>query len=161
MATTESRSVMLLIDTEDRDILTPEIEAFKRPLDKESKLNLDYECLLSAIDSGAIADDLLPLLEHVLELILASGYIRQSHGPQEEQRLFKLYRKTSAGTQVSQNIKEVNQSIEALKNHKIENLSFSLKLPGIYTLKIGTEQCQLVLRIDKLGIFVDQLAVEV
>lgn len=150
---------MIEIGAEEREILNREIERLMRPLASDSKPYQDYVQLLAALSSGVVPEQQSGALEQVLEITLSTGRIRQAYGPQEEQQLLKLYNRTPTGDRLRQLMKQVNQSLETLKDQRIESLLFSLKTPGAYRLEINTDQCQLTVSIDWNGVSVHQLEV--
>jgi hypothetical protein len=152
---------MIEIGAEERDVLRPEIERLMMPLASDSKARRDYAQLLIELDSSQVPESLATTLEHVLEITLSTGRIRNAYGPEEEQQLLRLYNRTPTGARLRDQLKQVNQSLEALNDHKIERLSFSLKVPGVYRLEINTDQCQLTLNIDWYGVSIHQLSVDI
>jgi len=152
---------MIEIDVEEKEILDHEIERLMIPLSPDSKARQDYAQLLTELGSGVISEELVMALEHVLEITLSTGRIRDAYGPQEEQQLLRLYHRTPTGTRSREHIKQVNQSLDALKDQKIESLSFSLKTPGAYRLELNTDQCQLTINVDWSGVSIHQLVVDI
>ena len=150
---------MIEIGAEEKGILHHEIERLMHPLAPDSKSHQDYARLLAAVGSGVVPEELIGALEHALEITLSTGRIRHAYGPQEEQQLLRLYHRTPTGDRLRQLMKQVNQSLETLKDQRIESLSFSLKRPGAYRLEINTDRCQLTVSIDWNGVFIHQLEV--
>jgi hypothetical protein len=150
---------MIEMSAEEKEILRQEIERLLVPLAPDSKSYQDYAQLLTEVDVEAVPENLLGALEHALEITLSTGRIRRAYGPQVEQQLLRLYNRTPTGTRLREHLKKVNQSLEVLKDQKIESLSFSLKTPGAYRLEIDTDQCQLTVSIDRDGVSVHQLVV--
>jgi hypothetical protein len=149
------------IGAEEIEILHPEIERLMVPLAPDSKARQDYVRLLAEIGSGSVSEELIATLEQVLEITLSTGRIRHAYGPQEEQRLLRLYQRTPTGARGRELLEQVNQSLETLKAQRIENLAFSLNTPGTYRLEIGTDQCEITVSIDWNGVSIHQLVVGV
>jgi hypothetical protein len=147
---------MIEIGTEEREVLAREIEQLIRPIAPDSPPHQEYTRLLAAIGSGAVPTELIGTFEQLLEITLSTGRIRQVYGPQPEQQLLRLYHRTPGGDLLRLQLRELNQSLEALRDQKIESLSFSLKVPEVYRLEINTDQCRLTLSIDGSGVSVHQ-----
>jgi hypothetical protein len=150
---------MIEIGAEEQEILHHEIKRLMVPLASDSKARQDYVRLLAEIGSGTVPEAWVAALEHVLEITLSTGRIRDAYGPQQEQHLLRLYHRTPTGARVREHMKQLNQSLAALTDQKIEALSFSLKTPGAYRLEINTDQCQLTVSIDWNGVSIHQLVV--
>lgn len=152
---------MIEISAEEAGILHHEINRLMVPLASDSKARQDYARLLAEIGSGSVSEELTAALEHVLEITLSAGRIRDAYGPQEEQHLLRLYHRTPTGARVREHVKQLNHSLKVLKDQTLEGLAFSLKAPGAYRLEINTDQCQLTVSIDWNGVSIHQLVVGV
>ncbi|MCI0416772.1 hypothetical protein L0222_28725 [bacterium] len=151
---------MLDISAEDKEILDREIEKLMIPLSAESQSYGNYGKLLKGLEELAVSEELIPALEHILEILLSTRKIRDAYGPHGEQQLLRLYFRTARGAEVRDHLKQLNQSLDALKDQKVLSLSFSLRVPGFYVLELTTDQCRLTLDIDWHGVSIHQLSVE-
>jgi hypothetical protein len=152
---------MLEITNEEKEILKREIEILCERPEGNHKTNIQFEELLNSINGQKIDEPQLSVLSHVLELLLASGEIRKKYSPIEEQKIFRLYGRTPIGKELKENIDELNNSLKALQAQKIEDISFSLKLPGIYGISIKTDKCELSLNASQFGVYADKLEFEI
>jgi hypothetical protein len=152
---------MLEISIEEKDIIQKEIEILSKKSFGNEKTKSEFEKLLFAIKSQNIDDAQLPVLGQVLELLLTTGKIRKSFGPVEEQKILRLFWKTPGGIERKENISELNKSLKVLQSQKIEDITFSLKLPGVYGISIKTNECEITLNADQFGIYADKLEVEI
>lgn len=151
---------MIEISAENKEILIREIGNLMIPLSTDSPTYHRTARLLSSLEAGTVSDDLIPVLEQVLELFLSSRRIRDAYGPQEEQRMTGLYFLTPAGSTLQENLRHVNDSLNALKNHRLVSLSFSSPVPGVYRMELATDQCRLTFSIDWHSVSINKLSVE-
>jgi hypothetical protein len=152
---------MLEISIEEKEIIQKEIEILSKKYSATKKANNEFEKLLRAIENQNIEEAQLPVLGQVLELLLTSGKVRKNFGFVEEQKILRLYGKTPAGIERKENIIELNKSLKVLQYQKIEDISFSIKLPGVYSILIKTDECEITLNADHSGIYADKLEVEI
>jgi len=107
-----------------------------------------------------LTSEQLSRLESVLALTLETGRARRVQGPEAEQALLRLYRKTPGGAAVERLTREANQALAALAGQRVSRLSFSLQSPGTFKLEISTDACQLVVEVGRRGITVDSVGVD-
>ncbi len=118
-----------------------------------------YDALARAIADGAVADNLEPPLERLLELTLRTGRVRRLHGPHAEAAAIRLYQATPAGRAVGAALAEVNAALAAVRGRSIERLAFAAKGPGTYGLTLDTPGAKLSLEIGADGVAVRELSV--
>jgi len=152
---------MLEINNEEKEILKSEIELLSQSPDGNERTKTEFKNLLAAIEEQKIDGIQLSALTYAIELLLTTGEIRRKYSPIEEQKIFRLYCKTPSGKERKDNIDELNKSLKALQKQKIENISFSLKLPGVYGISITTDKCELSLNANQFGVYADKLELEI
>jgi hypothetical protein len=152
---------MLEIGNDEKIIIREEISILSKKTSGNEKTKIEFENLISAIESQNIDGTQLSLLSKVLELLLTSGEIRRRYSFVDEQKIFRLYKKTPAGKQQKENIDELNKSLKVIQSQKIESFSFSLILPGVYGIAIKTDECEISLNINQSGIYADKIEIEI
>ncbi len=152
---------MISINDELKEILAAELARLIGALEPGSPQRQDYAQLLAEIENGEVTAERAGYLEKLLDLLLSSGVARQIYGPPLEMQLARLYRQTPAGEAARRLLDQVNQVLANLQGQQIVQLSFALKAPGLYQLSVQTEDCELSLNIDKKGITVDKLSVDI
>ncbi len=142
----------MTISDEEKNILIPEIRNLISNPGIDLKTANEFRVLESSVSNGAMEEDILTVFSHVLEILLTTGEIRKKYGYQEELLILRLYKNTPWGNEREDNLNMINRTLSAIQKHKINNMSFRLKLPGVYGLEITTDKCQLVIEIDQFGI---------
>ena len=111
-------------------------------------------------DAGPLSAEQVARLESVLALSLETGRARRVQGPEAEQALLRLYRKTPGGAAVEQLTRAANQALAALAGQRLAALSFTPGVPGTFKLEIATDACQLVVEVGRRGVTVDSVGVD-
>jgi hypothetical protein len=153
-------AMALSVTDTDKELLLEEIQVFADSL-REAGVRARYTGLWQAVAAGEVPDDLVDPLERFLEIGLQTGRFRRIHGPPAEQALLRLFRKTRAGAAIAQATNEVNQALETLRGHVIEEMVFTPQGPGVYRLVIDTDQCQVTLEIDREGVWMKNVGIGV
>jgi hypothetical protein len=148
----------LSINEQEREVLAEEIAAFAASL-PGSESRGHYARLLDEIEGGQVESHLLPALQKALEISLQTGRARRIYGPQGEQQLLQVFRRTPRGGAIREAIEETNQALTALQGQSIQELRFSLLRPGVYQLGIETDRAEVVLEIDEQGVWAKNIAV--
>ncbi len=151
---------MTALKEEEKKILSEELELLSANPEIGSKLSKELLCLQSDIKNGSLDENSSSIFCYVLEMLLASGEIRKKYGYNEELLILRLYKNTKWGSERENNMKQVNNALIALQDHKIDQIFFSLKLPGVYGLVINTDKCQLQFEINQFGIQPDKIEME-
>jgi hypothetical protein len=149
----------LTLDTLQRDILLPQIQAFidatADPAARET-----YLALKSAVAAMEVASaDLQARLGAIVEMALQSGRIRRLFGPGAELSLNALFQKTPRGREIAGSLRELNRALTKLKGDTIEEVTATLRTPGAYALTLKTSGCQLVIRFEPAGVRVESVEV--
>ncbi len=150
---------MLQIDRQDRELLSGEIGRLAGSLAAGSSQRQAYAQLQVALEGGELADEHLPTLQQVLEILLSSGRVRRLGGPEDEQRLLQLYRSTPAGVRAAEHVRQMNRALASLTGRQLRRISCSQGLPGRHRLEIDTEDLHIALSVGPDGIGVHQLEV--
>lgn len=147
----------LALDTLQRDILLPQIQAF---IDATADLAAreTYVTLKAAVEAMEIApSDLQARLGAIVEVALQSGRIRRLFGPGAELSLNALFQKTPRGREIATSLRELNRALAKLKGDTVEELTATLRAPGAYALTLKTTGCQLVIRFEPAGVRVESV----
>ena len=156
---TPSAGESIKLDTLQRDVLLPQIQAF---LDATSdpQAREVYLTLKSAIESQEVPADLQPRLGAIVEVALTSGRIRRLFGPAAELSLNSLFLKTPRGREIAQSLAELNKALASLKGQTVDQITSTQRSPGTYSLTVKTSGCQLVIRFEQAGVRVESLEVD-
>jgi hypothetical protein len=148
------------IEPEERVVVLEELAALAAavhdPAARGRWLDLAREVAEGAPDAG-----LLARLEHALALTLETGRVRRVQGPEAEQTLLRLYRKTPGGAAVEQLTRAANQALAGLAGQTLHGLRFAAQGPGTFRLEIATAACQVTVEVGRRGVTVDSVGVEV
>jgi len=141
---------MKLTDDE-REVLLAEIG---QALDqvRSPQMQAVYGELLSAVDRSEVPDDLQEPLQNLLEIGLESGRIRKVHQADGETAALRVYRRTPRGRAIQASADAVNQALQALQGHTLEQLNVSPHGPGAYSISAVTDQGTLLVRVDRHGV---------
>ncbi|WP_425161955.1 hypothetical protein [Candidatus Binatus sp.] len=149
----------ITLDTLQRDILIPQIEAFLDATTDPQAREV-YLSLKTAIESLEVPSDLQPRLGAIVEVALTSGRIRRLFGPAAELSLNALFLKTPRGREVAISLAELNKALATLKGQTVEQITSSQRSPGAYSLTLKTNNCQIVIRFEQSGVRVESLDVD-
>jgi hypothetical protein len=149
----------IALDTLQRDILIPQIQAFLDATNDPQAREV-YLALKSAIESLEVPTELQARLGAIVEVALTSGRVRRLFGPAAELSLNALFTKTPRGREVAQSLAELNRALASLKGQTVEQITSTQRSPGAYSLTLKTSGCQLVIRFEQSGVRVESLEVD-
>ena len=149
----------LTLDTLQRDILVPQIQAFLDATTDPQAREV-YQTLKTAIESLEVPADLQPRLGAIVEVALTSGRVRRLFGPAAELSLNALFLKTPRGREVAISLAELNKALATLKGQTVAQITSSQRSPGAYSLTLKTSNCQIVIRFEQTGVRVESLEVD-
>jgi hypothetical protein len=149
----------LKLDTLQRDILAPQIQAF---IDATSDAQARgvYGLLKDAVDAMEVPIPLADRLGAIIEVALSSGRIRRLFGPGSEQSLYSLFLKTPRGLQLQSSVDSLNHALGELRGNQVESVSAAIRRPGAYALIVKTDRCQLTIRFDPEGVRMETVEVD-
>ena len=137
------------LDGAEAEVLAVDAAAFARAL-SDPTARARYERLASAAASGAVPDELVPALEAMLELLFEKGR------PSNRAVLQAVFARTPLGRQQSSAAREVNQALQTLRGHTLQDVRLSAG-PNRHTLVVETDRCRVTLEFDKAGARVTSL----
>lgn len=146
------------IGATEQELLDQEIGALGAVL-RDARARERYSALREAVREGEVPDELLGHLGNLLELGLQSGRLRALYGADGEQALTRVFHRTPAGASLSDDARAVTEALSGLQEQQIEDIRISALGPGTYGLVIGTDRCQVSVRLDRAGVRVESLAV--
>jgi len=146
----------LKLDSLQRDVLLPQIEAFLGAAREPEALAL-YQSLKESVQQMEVPANLQARLGAIVEVTLASGRARKLFGPGAELSLAALFQKTPQGKEVAESIRALNAALAKLTDQSIESASATLRGPGSYALTLKTSGCQIVIRFDGSGVRVESM----
>jgi len=149
---------ILKLDTLQRDLLIPQIQAF---IDATSDVaaRASYLALKTAVEATEIPAEHQARLGTIVEVALQSGRIRRLFGPGAEVSLNALFQKTPRGREIAQSLRELNTALARLKGDEVDEMTAALRGPGSWALTVKTSGCQLVIRFERDGVRVESLEV--
>ncbi len=147
------------IDPTQRELLIEETRALLNNL-KDADSRARYTGLLSALEAGSVPEPLLDALGNLLELGLQTGRLRSRYTAEGEQALLRLFHKTPRGAAAIKAIQETNQALEKLSGHVLQGITFNTRVPGVYTLSLETDQGHFTLRIQREGVWLENVEIE-
>ena len=148
------------LDDDERELLLNELDAFSSSLaDAESKI--PYIALRRNIEEGKIPLENIIYLENILELTLQSGRVRKLQSPQAEKRLLQLFNCTPRGDAIKRGVIETNKALAALKGRVLNTVSFTPNIPGAYRIRIDTDSCRVDLEINRQGVSVKAIEIDI
>jgi hypothetical protein len=147
------------IDPLQRELLIEETQALLTNL-KDSNSRARYTELLSALEAGSVPESSLGALGNLLELGLQTGRLRQRYTAEGEQALLRLFHKTPRGAAILKTINEANRALESLAGHVLQGINFNARGPGSYSLTLETDQGHFALRIQREGVWVENVEIE-
>lgn len=119
-----------------------------------------YTALLREVESGTITEERLVTLGDLLEIVLESGRARHLYGPAGENALTALFQKTPRGAALTQQAQEVNRALTGLASQTLGGITFRPAGPGSWVLTLQTNRCELTVRIDRQGLRIENLGVD-
>ena len=158
MASESKTQEPLRLDTLQRDILIPQIQAFIDATSDEAARE-SYAALKAAVESMEVAGEHQARLGAIVEVALQSGRIRRLFGPGAELSLNALFQKTPRGREIAESLRELNSALANLKGDAVEEMNAALRGPGSWALTVKTSGCQLVIRFERDGVRVESLEV--
>ena len=148
----------LKLDTLQRDVLLPQIDAFLEATQDPEALAV-YSRLKESVQRMEVPSELHARLGAILEVALTSGRVRRLFGAGAELSLAALFQKTPRGSEIAQSIRALNAALEKIKGQSLEEASTALRAPGAYALTLKTSGWQLVIRFEQSGVRVESMEV--
>ena len=136
---------VLKLDSLQHDLLLPQIQAFLEAT-SDPAARETYGALKDAVERLEIPPELAARLGAIIEVALSSGRVRRLFGPGAELSLSALFNKTPRGKQLAQSVAELNSALGQLQGQSVENVSVTIRTPGVYAMTIRTPSCQLAIR---------------
>jgi hypothetical protein len=148
---------MKLADDE-REVLLEEVaQAFEHVRSPEAKVR--YGELLTAVDQGEVAEELLEPLETLLEVALESGRIRKLHKAHGELAALRVWSRTPKGRALRETTTAVNEALTSIAGAELHEATLSPSGPGSYSLTLATDRGQVQIRISRQGAKVQSVEV--
>jgi hypothetical protein len=148
------------IDDTERELLTEEIGLFQQRL-RDPDARARYASLLAAVEAGAVPDSEVAALEDLLELGLESGHVRGRYLAEGEQALLRLFQRTPRGGALQETVREANRAMETLAGRVLHGVSFGARRPGCFTLALDTDRGRFTLAIERGGVRLENVEIEV
>ena len=148
----------LKLDTLQRDLLSAQIREFLAAA-PDSPGREAFVALKDAVETMEVPPELAPRLDAIVELLLSSGRARQMYGPAAELALAALFLKTSRGKAIAASIHELNGALAKLNGQPLEEISASLRKPGVYGLTINAGGYRIAVRFAPEGASVESVEV--
>ena len=148
----------LRLDTLQRDLLIPQIQAFVDAT-SDTTARESYLALKAAVEAMEVPEAQQVRLGAIVEVALQSGRIRKLFGPGAELALHAVFQKTPRGREIAQSLRELNTALARLKGDTVEEMTAAIRAPGAWALTVKTAGCQLVIRFEPAGVRVETVEV--
>lgn len=120
----------------------------------------DLGRLAGSIATGEVPGTLQAPLARLLDLSLSTGRARRLHGPEAERAFLDLYRRTPAGLDLVRRAREAETALGALVGTTLTGISIAGGKPGKVRIELSTSVARLTLDVDRSGVSVESVAVE-
>ena len=146
------------LDSIQREVLLGEIaNMLAAPLSPAARA--PYEQLRKCVEDNLdIPVELSSYLNVMIESSIITGNAKRL-GAGVQQSMVALIQKTPQGKVIAESISAVNAALEKLKGHVIDQVSTTLRAPGSYAMTIKTDQLQMVIVLDRSGLSIESLEV--
>ncbi len=121
----------------------------------------DLARLAGSIAAGVVPENLEEPFARLLDLSLSTGRARRLHGAEAEGEFLDLYRRTRAGRELARRAREAEEALGALVGTTLTGISVAGGRPGRVRLELRTSVARLALEVDRTGVSVRSVAVEV
>ncbi|MBI3801953.1 MAG: hypothetical protein HY268_33915 [Deltaproteobacteria bacterium] len=149
----------IILDEFHKEILEREVRLFLNGVtDLEAQAR--YAGLLQGVEAGEVGEEFAAALEGILTIVLESGRARKLYGPPGENSLNSLFHKTPRGSALVQQVNAVNKALKGLEGQLLGGITFRSTGPGAWGLTLQTDRGELTLRLDRHGIRVHDLEVD-
>lgn len=135
-----------------KEILQQEVGAITQRVSSNPEAHSRYIALLDEIERGEITGECSGTLEGILDVLLESGRARHLYGPPGEHTLMALFQRTPRGAALVQQSQALTRSLSGLEGQILSNLSVRSSGPGAWAFTLQTDRCELTLQIDRRGI---------
>lgn len=149
----------LKLDTLQRAVLLPQIEAF-RDTARDRETRALYSELRDAVDRLEVAPELTEHLGAIIEVALSSGRIKKLFGPGAEVSLGSLFNRTPAGRRIADSIAALNTALKSLAGQTLEEAWASSRNSTAYALLLKTPECRIVIRFEPSGVRLESLELD-
>ncbi|MCS6925357.1 MAG: hypothetical protein NZ578_05580 [Candidatus Binatia bacterium] len=156
---TPSTESTLPLDDFQKAILAGEIRAFIQGW-TDATARARYTALLQAIEREELTEECRESLGSLLSVVLESGRARKLYGPAGEHALLSLFHKTPQGAALQQQAHAVTQALKGLAGQTLSSMTVRSAGPGAWALTLHTNLCELTLQIDRKGIQVISMGVD-
>jgi len=146
----------LKLDALQRDVLSAQIRDFLAAT-PESAGREPFVALKDAVETMEVPAALAPRLDAIVELVLSSGRARRIYGPAADLSMAALFQKTSRGKAIAGSLHELNAALKKLKGQPLEEISASLRKPGVYALTINAGGYRIAIRFAPEGASVESV----
>ena len=125
------------------DVLASDARAFAAAL-PDTVARERYVRLAASASEGAVADEFVPALETMLELLFERGK------PSNPAVLQSVYAKTPRGRALNSAARDVNRALQVLRGQVLQEVRVSAA-PSRHTLVLETDRARVTLELDRAG----------
>lgn len=150
----------LSLDHSARELLQVEVAALGAALG-EPEAQSRLVPLAAAVAAASIPAECLPALEQVLRLGLESGRIAKVHGRAADTLARGLYARTPTGRARDEQARAVTRALAALGGATLTQIEVKSDGPGGHRIQICSDRGEVLLRLDREGVWVQAVAVGV
>lgn len=156
-STLDNSMATIQLEAFQKEVLQHEVGTIAQRVSSNPEAYSRYVALLGEIERGEITSECSETLESILDVLLESGRARHLYGPPGEHTLTALFQRTPRGATLTQQAQAVNQALTGLEGQTLGGLAFRSSGPGSWVLTLQTDHCELTVQIDRRGIQVKSL----
>lgn len=116
--------------------------------------------LVQAARTGAVAADLVDVLEGVVVLALQTGRARRRYLAEGERLLTDVLRRTPRGRDLQDQLAAVNGALRALAGRRLDGVRVELRTLGRFTVALQCEGVSLTLAVHADGVWVESVSTD-
>ncbi len=146
----------LSLSAEEKAFLLEEVQAFAAEL-RSDEARRAYAELRQSVEAGTVPAEQVPWLERLLSVGLETGRLRRLYRAPGEMTALRLFARTPQGRALEATAAEANQALAGLRGQVLEEVQLAPRGPGVFTLRLGTDRSEVTLVLDRHGVRLQSL----
>ncbi|MCL5947263.1 MAG: hypothetical protein M1298_04525 [Chloroflexi bacterium] len=151
-------SLVLALTAAEQQLVSEELQRLLA-LQRDERGRALITRMITAVEAGVIDETLMEDFSPLLEQGLVSGFVRHRYGADGETALNRLYARTPRGKEITETAAAVTRALAPLRGQRLDAVQISTVTPGIFTVLIDTEACQVTLRFHGKHVGIENLAI--
>lgn len=157
MTVTEPDAAAIALDDDERELVLLELEQLVPALQGPRRER--FEQLAAATEDGEVPADAVPALQSLLELALQTARARKLYRAEGEKVLTGLYRRTPAGRDLSDQIRDINAALRAVAGKRLTGARVGMRTLGHFTVTLQTDAATVTLAVRPDSLNVESVSV--